>query len=78
MCKTYLERGKAVANVGHLVHALELAPDPVVDTLGPPPVALQLVVAVALVPRELLRALLDDLRLVRRHDRHLKAVNTGR
>ena len=61
---------RAVPDVGHEVHALEAAAHPVVDALGLPPVALQLVIAVALVARELLRALLHDLGAGSRGDRH--------
>lgn len=67
------DRVGTVSDVGHLVLSLEPPPDPVVDTFGLPPVPLDLVVAVALVPRELLRALLYDLRARRGGDRHGEA-----
>ena len=51
----------SVTNVGHLVHSLETPANPVVDTLGSAPVALDLTIAIALVAGELLRPLLDDL-----------------
>ena len=53
--------GGTVADVGHLVHSLELPADAVVNTLGLPPALLDLVIAVALVADELLRPLLHDL-----------------
>lgn len=53
--------GGSVTDVGHLVLALEPPPDPVVNTLGLPPAPLELVIAVALVPNEHLRALFHDL-----------------
>lgn len=59
-----------VADVGHEVHSFEAAADPVVNALWLPPVALQLVIAVALVPDELLRPLLDDFGAVSRGDGH--------
>ena len=40
--------GGTVTDVGHLVHALEAPPHPVVNTLGTPPVLLDLVIPVAL------------------------------
>ena len=61
---------RAVANVGHLVLSLELPPHSVVNTLGFPPVPLELIIAIRLVARELLRALLDNLGTVCRSYRH--------
>ena len=40
--------GGTVTDVGHFVHALEAPPHPVVNTLGTPPVLLDLVIPVAL------------------------------
>ena len=40
--------GGTVTDVGHLVHTLEAPPHPVVNTLGTPPVLLDLVIPVAL------------------------------
>ena len=60
----------SVSDVGHEVHALELPPDPVVDALGLAPVLFDLEVAVALVADETLRALLHDLGVGGRGDRH--------
>jgi hypothetical protein len=62
--------GRAITNVGHLVHALEASAHSVVDTLGLPPVALELAIPVALVAGELLRSFLDNLRPRGRCDGH--------
>jgi len=53
--------GASVTNVGHFVHPLELTADSVVNTLWSPPVPLDLVIPVRLVPGELLHPLLDNL-----------------
>ena len=53
--------GRTVTDIWHLVHALEAPTDTVVDTLRLPPIALELAIAIALVPGELLRSLLNDL-----------------
>ncbi len=54
--------GGTVTDVGHLVHSLEAPANPVVDTLGPAPIALELAISVALMASELLGSLLHDLR----------------
>ena len=64
------ELGGTVTNVGHFVDALEAPPHPVVNTFGLPPVPLELIIAIRLVARELLRALLDNLGTVGRSYRH--------
>ena len=61
---------RSVADVGHLVLSLELPPHPIVNTLRFPPVPLELIIAVRLVARELLRALLDNLGTGCRSYRH--------
>ena len=53
--------GGTVTDVGHEVDSLEATADTVVNTFRLPPVALDLVIAIALVADELLRPLLDDL-----------------
>ena len=53
--------GGSVPDVGHLVLSLEPPPDPVVNTFGLPPVPLELVITITLVPNEHLRAFLHDL-----------------
>ena len=53
--------GGSVSDVGHLVLSLEPPPDPVVNTFGLPPVPLELVIAITLVPDEHLSALFHDL-----------------
>ena len=59
-----------VTDVGHQVHSLELPANSVVDTLGFPPVGLELVIAIALVTNETLSALLDNLGARGRCDCH--------
>ena len=55
--------GRTETNGGHHIHSLEAPSHTIVNTFGLTPVTRQLVVSVTLMTSELLRPLLDDLRL---------------
>jgi len=61
----------SVPDSGQEEHSLELTTHPVVNTLGPPPGLLDLVIPIALVTDEPLSSLLDDLRPGGRSESHL-------
>ena len=63
--------GRTVTDVGHFVDTLEAATNTVVNTLGFPPVLLDLVITITLVADEPLGPLLDNLRALCWCDGHL-------
>jgi len=64
--------GRAIADLGHQVEALEASAHSIVDTLGLAPVLLEFVIAIALMTHELLGALLHEFMLNQRPDCHFR------